>query len=110
MSIDTLRFILIKEQSDDTDQLQLGRNVDLATLPPCRGVLHQHIRRANYQVTIWKRANVPSPKDGHGWTTISTGHLESLWVDGPILPQVLADKVEGLVDSGDSDDWESDDQ
>jgi hypothetical protein len=57
-SIDTLRFILIKERSGDADKLQLGRNVDLATLPPCRGVLQQHIRRANYQVAIWRRADV----------------------------------------------------
>ena len=111
-SIDTLHFILINERSGDEDRLQLGRNVDLATLPPCLGVLQQHIRRAIYHVAIWRRANitvpdVPLPTDGHGWTISSTGHLLPLWVDGPILPQVLVDEVEGLVDSGDSDDGES---
>ena len=111
-SIDSLRFTLIKEKCDDDDKLHLGRNVDLATLPPCRGVLQKHIRRVNYQVAIWRRAHiavadVPLPTDGHGWT-LNSGHLEPLWVDGPILPEVLI-QVEGL-DSGDSDDEHSDDQ
>ena len=112
-SIDSLWFTLIKEKCGDDDKLHLGHNVDLATLPPCRGVLQQHIRRVNYQVAIWRRAHiavadVPSPNDGHGWT-LNSGHLEPLWVDGPILPEVLVDEVEGL-DSGDSDDEHSDDQ
>ncbi len=112
-SIDKLRFSLIKEKCGDDDRLHLGRNVDLATLPPCRGVLQQHIRRVNYQVAIWRQAHiavidVPSPTDGHGWT-LKSGHLEPLWVDGPILPEVVADEVEGLH-SSDSEDEQSDDQ
>ena len=105
-------FTLIKEKCGDDDQLHLGRNVDFATLPPCRGVLQKHIRRVNYQVAIWRRAHiavadVPSPTGGHGWT-LNSGHLEPLWFDGPILPEVLV-QVEGF-DSGDSDDEHSDDQ
>ena len=51
-SVDTLRFTLIKEKSGDGNELQIGRNIDLATLPPCRAALQQHIRRVNYQVAI----------------------------------------------------------
>jgi len=87
--------------------------VDLSTLPPCRGALEQHIRRVNYQVAIWRRADipvldVPLPTDGHGWTLIS-GNLEPLWVDGPILLQILIDELDEL-DSGNSSDDESDKQ
>ena len=40
--------------------------------------------------------DVPSPTDGHGWT-LDSGHLEPLWVDGPIIPEVLADEVDQLL-------------
>ena len=114
-SVDSLRYTLIKEKCCGDDGLHLGRNVDLATFPPYRGALQQHIRRVNFQVAIWRRADlpiveVPSPTDGHGWTLNHAGHLEPLWVDGPVLPGVLADEVDRIdMDDtlDDSDDEES---
>jgi hypothetical protein len=106
--IDRLRYTLIKEKCYDGDRLRAGLKVDLSTFPPCRGALQQHIGRVNYQVAIWRRADmpvvdVPSPTDGHGWTS----HLEPLWVDGPIIPEVLADEVDQL-NANDIDDELSD--
>ena len=51
----------------------------------CQGSLQQHIKRVNYQVAIWKlvltpKPTVPSPVEGHGWTTGQQG-IEPLWVD-----------------------------
>jgi len=76
-----------------------------------RSVLH--VRRVHYQAAIWRRAyiaiaGVPSPTEGHGWTP-NSGHLELLWVDGQILPQVIVNEME-KNDSADSDDGQSDDQ
>ncbi len=98
---DALRITLIEEKYGDDDNLQFGHNVDLATLPPCCGVLQQHIRRVNYHVAKWRQVDIAivdvlSPTNGHGWT-FNSGHLEPLWVDSPILPQVLVDEVERLV-------------
>ena len=48
-----------------------GGKVEPEGLPPCKSNLSLHIKRANYQTAIWRRAivaqpNLPSP-DGHGW-------------------------------------------
>ncbi len=110
--INNLRYILIKEKCYNGDRLRPScSNVDLSAFPPCRGALQQHIRRVNFQVAIWRRADtpvvdVPSPTDGHGWT-MDSGHLEPLWVDGPILPEVLVDEVD-QQNASDSDDEVSD--
>ena len=109
--IDILRYTLIKKKCYDGDRLRAGLKVDLSTFPPCRGALQQHIRRVKYQVAIWRRADmpvvdVPSPTDGHGWT-LDSGHLEPLWVDGPIIPEVIADEVDQL-NANDIDDELSD--
>lgn len=111
-SVNSLRYALIKQKCCDDDRLHLGRNVDLATLPPSLGALKQHIRRVNFQVAIWRRVDtpvveVPSPNDGHGWTVSSAGDLEPLWVDGPVLPEVLVDELEKLdIDTDDESDNE----
>ena len=49
-------------------------NFDLASLPPCRSALQQHIYRSNYQVGVWQRAHIAKPStpdhdDGNGWTS-----------------------------------------
>ena len=70
-------------------------NVDFAAFPPSKACLEQHIRRVNYQVRIWKLANVPisdvpNPWEGHGWQ--ETG--EPLWCSpGWILPSSMADMI-----------------
>ena len=83
-------------------------NVDLSVLPPCPCVSFHHIRRANYQMCIWRNAyipvlDVPSPVDGHGWQLVS-GHLEPLWIDGNFVPQVVVDSV--IDDNQDKQDFD----
>ena len=89
-----------------------ANNIDIGTLPPCRKSLRQHIKRANYQTCIWKRAHVPDseippPTEGHGWVLIDS-KMEPLWTEEDILPQQLADILEEALQS-DEDDSEPED-
>ena len=70
-------------------------SVDMSTLPPCRRSLKQHILRANYQIAIWKRANIAKPRipsvaRDHGWVMTKNG-VKPLWYEGECQPQHLED-------------------
>ena len=116
--VDDLRLIRMNELCSKDDIITPSKNVDMATLPPCRRSLVQHIKRVNYQVAIWKRAHVPEPDlpgatMGHGWTLVD-GILEPLWYEGEILPQQLTDIAnprhsEASDDEGDDDSEDDDD-
>ena len=86
---------ILKEKCGGPDgDINLSRNVDLSQLPPCQKALHQHIRRANYQVGIWKTADIPRPRvpqvtDGHGRAT-TDGKLHPMLFQGPLVPANLA--------------------
>ena len=70
------------------------KNVDLASLPPCKKTLREHVNRVNYQVAIWRSAHQPYPEvpdpEQHGWTLVD-GHLQPLWFQGSDIPAQLAD-------------------
>ena len=88
-------------------------NFDLSALPPCLDCLEQHVKRANYQVAIWKRAHiteplVPNPHEGHGWT-IEDGVMQPLWTSSEVLPKQLVDILESTVDDDTEDSEEEDD-
>ena len=77
--------------------------MDMATLPPCRKCLEQHIKRVNYQVAIWKRSNelhphIPPPVGDHEWMKGEDGMMETLWIGGSILPTELTDSIENTMD------------
>ena len=59
----------------------------------------------NYQVGIWKRANIPcpyipDPQADNGFTTIH-GKLEPLWFVCPALPPLLSHLAEPHEDEED---------
>ena len=88
-SVDELRVFKLKEKCDGKPATAM-RNMDMGTLPPCRRCLIQHVRRVNYQLSIWKNShiaqpNIPVASERHGWTRVN-GVLEPLWVDGQVLP------------------------
>ena len=93
--VDELRAFLMKSKCDDKFSFSNINNIDFSAFPPSRACLEQHVRRVNYQVRIWKLANVqinevPKPSEGHGWTMDG----EPLWCDDDwILPSSLADIV-----------------
>ena len=56
-----------------------------------------HVRRANYQALIWKKAyqatpSIPGP-DGHGRNTNVEDEFEICWTLGNLMPQELADII-----------------
>ena len=73
----------------------------------------QHIRRANYLMSIWRRANtavmeVPPATGGRGWT-MEDGVITPLWYEGSCLPSILVDEdLEDLGSDDDDDDAEVD--
>lgn len=81
--------------------------LDLSLLPPCKASLDMHIKRANYQSFIWKKAHIgfvsmPLPM-AHGWQ-MKDNELECTWSeDDNILPQELVDLL-GKKENVDTDD------
>ena len=71
--------------------------VNTSLLPPCRESLKMHVRRANYQALVWKKADQPTPSipgpDGHGWTIDENGALGICWTAGNLMSQELADII-----------------
>ena len=69
--------LLYGKMMNDVDELRYqlfyakGGKVDPSALPPCKSTLVLHIKRANYQAGVWRRATVPNPEipspDQHGW-------------------------------------------
>ena len=83
----------------------------MATLPPCKKGLVEHIRRVNYQIAIWKSAHIaqpdiPDPSENHGWTK-KTGVLEPLWFkEEDVVPESMVDVV---IDAVSNEDYEVED-
>ena len=68
---------------------------DLILLPPCRGSLEMHIRRANYQAHTWLRAEQRYPdipfRVWHGCKLTENNSIEYEWTSGYIFQQELVD-------------------
>lgn len=108
-SVNELRLFRIKEKCDDKP-IDALRNVEMAILPPCRNCLIQHIRRVNYQVSIWKNAhiaqpNIPTPSEDHGWTRVNE-MIEPLWIQGDILPSSMVDMLQDTLEEESSEEDE----
>ena len=92
---------LLRDLVQSQERLTSYNVVDMSLLPPCRESLKMHVRRANYQALIWKKANEATPSipgpDGHGWNTNNEGELEICWTNGNLMPQELADIITGLL-------------
>ena len=92
------------------------KKIELCSLPPCRKALIQHIRRANFQMAIWRRVDIPliespKPTDGHGWHADDDGSMMPLWFAGDCLPKVLIynDDLPNMEESDNDDDEDDDD-
>ena len=65
----------------------------------------QHVRRLNYRVGIWRQVHVPKPDiqdpvEVHGWQTVN-GEIEPVWLEGDVMPIVLADILEDHLEKED---------
>ena len=83
---------------DDVDIAQLRyklfsqKSLGGAKLPPTYDAALYHIKRANYQMLIWKNAcipnlNLPSP-DGNGWKMLD-GEIVSQFMNNKAAPNVI---------------------
>ena len=66
--VDEVRLQMMKKKCGEVKLDK--KKVDMALLPPCNQTLMRHIKRANYQVCIWKRGHIPMtdiplPTDNH---------------------------------------------
>ena len=105
--VDDLRFIRINEVCAKESRLVPSATLDMATFPPCKKSLTQHIRRVNHQVGIWKRAHIPKPSipkasQGHGWEE-KGGYMDPIWYEGDALPRELIDIAQREPDTVSSD-------
>ena len=110
-NVDSLCLSILTKKCGNPEKLDPRKTVDLTTLPPCSSTLLQHIRRANYQVAVWKGADdqfleVP-PAEGHGWVAGDLG-LEPLWCEGPILPHGLSELLEDAVETDSEEEYNYD--
>ena len=70
-----------------------SRALSEVNLPPCRNALVQHIKRANYQAAIWRRAlkadiHAPSPHD-NDWIIAANNQVLVRWMSQEQAPQEL---------------------
>ena len=108
-SVDELRAFMLKVKCDENYSLSVIKNVDFAAFPPSRACLIEHIRRVNYQVRIWKMANIPiyeipKPSDGHGW--LENGEPRWCgpeWILPPSFADILDDSRSNHLDDTDDD-------
>ena len=82
-------------------------SVDMSLLPPYQESLKMHVRRANYQALIWKKADQATPSipgpDRHGWNTNVEGGLEICGTNGNLMPQELTDIITGPLNPSPED-------
>ncbi len=109
--VNQLRFTTLQIRCGGKKQITESKKFDLATLPPCKSILEQHVLCCNFQTRIWKLAHiakpfVPNAIEGHGWT-LNTGIMQPKWIDGEVVPRKLVDilekTIEGELDNSDSD-------
>ena len=74
-----------------------NRKVSCESLPPCQNVLHQHIKRSNYQARIWRMCLNPlvercDPSE-HGWGVDNCGLFVHWMTCNPALDEVMSKNV-----------------
>ena len=66
------------------------------SMPPTKDALTEHLKRANYQCAIWRRALVPKNQAptpvGRGWKEVD-GKLRKHWMNQPAAPAHLLRSV-----------------
>jgi hypothetical protein len=86
--VNKLRYQIFQARAGKID----GKNM----LPPCKDSLDLHLKRANYQVNVWRKClqqfpEQPSP-DGHGWK-LEAENILIKWNTIPQAPVGLLDML-----------------
>ena len=56
--VNELRYVILQRKCGGDKAFKKSANFDLSALPPYLDCLEQHVKRANYQVAIWKQAHI----------------------------------------------------
>ena len=117
-SIDRLRYSMLKMDLDKIRRTReksakSKRNIDLSRLPPPQQCLEEHIKRVEYQVAIWKNADVQYPvlaNTDNGWRHAENGLVEPNWYKGDILPMDWLACLSNEKNTDDRGDTDTDDE
>jgi len=111
VNVDTVRHLIFQAKcapKDDSDPLNKIKGLNPSAMPPCRQVLLNKVKRANFVAAMWKKARTRSPVTyspiGNGWCLV-TGKYHIQWYDGDHVPQSLS----AVLDSDALDDDDNDD-
>ena len=80
------------------NKLTKNKTIDLAMLPPCKSVLHLHLKRATFIAHMWKSShsvtvNLPDITE-YGW--YADGSVE--WVE-EVYPSVVGEIIESTTNN-----------
>ena len=108
--VNMARFQKINEACSNKS-LNAMKNIDLASLPPCKKTLEKHIERVIYTVGILKHSHLPNPmipnSENCGWEKVN-GLLQPHWFDGKEMPLQLEDVEVREESDSDMDEVSSD--
>ena len=84
--VNDTRFVLFKKSyapRNEDSPIEKIKYTDPWCLPPCKDVLQQKIKRANFVAHLWKNARqsnpIKVPALGHGWRLTDNNKLEFVW-------------------------------
>jgi len=112
------RFAIFKKSYApryEDNPIEKIKSTDPCCLPPCKDVLQQKIKRANYVAHLWKNARNSNPiqfqAHDHGWKLVDTNKLEIVWFEGSQSPSnlctELAEDASFAYNEEDDDDGET---
>jgi len=121
-SVDEARLDLFMKAYKPKGKKPMGqlKGIDGSSLPPCRAVLIQQIRRAHYLCSAWNNATIFTHQDlspeNYGWE-LEMQHnqqrLRPLWFEGDMCPSELnaklaSSKITENLDEEEEFEYESD--
>jgi hypothetical protein len=88
------------------------KGMNPSCMPPCKKVLKEKIKRANYVAAVWKRAKYQNPviesPNGHGWKLSDNCFIVN-WFEGDQLPESIVDLlVTNALEESETHDLEPD--
>ena len=94
-------FSDVYKPKDESRPLKKIKEIDGSLYPPCKNVLIQKIRRANFVASMYKNANNPNPimdnPESHGWV-LKNEHYALKWVEGDNIPEDVCAHVDSQYD------------
>jgi hypothetical protein len=95
--VDNARFAMFLQNyapKKIEDPMAKIKGINPSSMPPCKAVLANKIKRANYVASVWKNAGLVQPctlsPEESGWI-LDDGSYKIKWFDGDQLPKSLCE-------------------